>query len=157
MLISVDAAAWKQTKWYEYVVRFLLGGLITATTGVIAKEFGPSIGGLFLAFPAIFPASATLIEKHERQRKAQKGLSGTCRARKVAGVSAAGGAMGCIGLITFAIYVACLLPQHQPVGVIAGATGAWAFVAVLTWVLWKRNLFRRKRPVESIVEVHTSK
>jgi hypothetical protein len=32
--------------------------------GLIAARFGPVVGGLFLAFPAIFPASATLIEKH---------------------------------------------------------------------------------------------
>jgi hypothetical protein len=30
---------------------------------------GPRVGGLFLAFPAIFPASATLVEKHEKQKK----------------------------------------------------------------------------------------
>ena len=38
---------------------FFFGGLITAVAGVIAQRFGPIIGGLFLAFPAIFPASAT--------------------------------------------------------------------------------------------------
>jgi hypothetical protein len=30
--------------------------------GLLAKKFGSTVGGLFLAFPAIFPASATLIE-----------------------------------------------------------------------------------------------
>jgi hypothetical protein len=39
-------------------------------------EWGPAVVGLFLAFPAIFPASATLIEKHERQRKQRQGLTG---------------------------------------------------------------------------------
>ena len=47
-----------------------------------AEKFGPGIGGLFLAFPAIFPASATLIEKHEEQRKQVRGLQGTRRARE---------------------------------------------------------------------------
>ena len=49
---------------------------MTVLAGVIAKKFGPVVGGLFLAFPAIFPASATLIEKHERERKERKGLKG---------------------------------------------------------------------------------
>ena len=49
--------------------KVLYWGLITAVAGIIAKQFGPGIGGLFLAFPAIFPASATLIEKHEKQKK----------------------------------------------------------------------------------------
>jgi hypothetical protein len=63
MQIKVDPSVIGQTTWYEYAVRFLFGGFITAVAGIIAKEFGPGIGGLFLAFPAIFLASATLIEK----------------------------------------------------------------------------------------------
>ncbi len=145
MLVTADISAWKQTKWYEYTIRFLLGGMITATAGVIANKFGPVIGGLFLAFPAIFPASATLIEKHERERKAKKGLSGTSRAREAAAASAAGAAMGCIGLLAFACYISWLLPSHRPVSVVAGATGSWAILSGLMWLLWKRNLFSRLR------------
>src|SRR5712671_5535227 len=66
--------------------------------GIIANKFGPSIGGLFLAFPAIFPASATLIEKYEKQKKEKEGLRGTQRGRQAASVDAAGAAMGSIGL-----------------------------------------------------------
>jgi len=61
---------------------------------MIAKKFGPEVGGLFLAFPAIFPATATLLEKHEKQKKQRKGLNGTKRGRLAAGVDAAGAAMG---------------------------------------------------------------
>ena len=49
---------------------------MTVAAGLIAARFGPVIGGLFLAFPAIFPASATLIEKHVRERKEKAGLPG---------------------------------------------------------------------------------
>jgi hypothetical protein len=49
---------------------------MTAVAGVIAKYYGPVIGGLFLSCPAIFPASATLIEKHAQQKKACVGLKG---------------------------------------------------------------------------------
>jgi hypothetical protein len=62
MRIKADLSALAQTKWHDYAVRFLFGGFITALAGIIAKKFGPGIGGLFLAFPAILPASATLIE-----------------------------------------------------------------------------------------------
>ena len=40
--------------------------------GLVANVWGPAWGGLFLAFPAIFCASATLIEKHEREEKEKK-------------------------------------------------------------------------------------
>jgi hypothetical protein len=85
---------------HEYAVRFLVGGLITAAAGIIAKKFGPTVGGLFLAFPAIFPAGATLIEKHEKQRKENEGLQGTERGREAARV--AGSAIGSLGLFAFA-------------------------------------------------------
>jgi Protein of unknown function (DUF3147) len=52
-------------------VRFLFGGICTVGAGLIARRYGPGIGGLFLAFPAIFPASATLIQTHEKEKKAQ--------------------------------------------------------------------------------------
>jgi hypothetical protein len=68
------------------ITRFGLffGGLITAIAGVIAKQFGPAVAGLFLAFPAMFPASATLIEKHEKQKKEKKGLHGAQHGREAA-------------------------------------------------------------------------
>jgi hypothetical protein len=59
--------------------------------GMIAKAFGPVVGGLFLAFPAIFRASATLIEKPERQQKDR------WRAAESVSVDATGSAIGSIG------------------------------------------------------------
>ena len=68
MKIHANFAALKRTRWYELVLRFFFGALVTVIIGIIAKNFGPTIGGLFLAFPAIFPATATLIEKHEKEK-----------------------------------------------------------------------------------------
>ena len=87
MRIEIDPSARKKNRWYEFAVRFLFGGLITAATGLIAKKFGRRGGGLFLAFPTIFPASATLIEKHEKQNKEragprQKSSGRGCRRRR---------------------------------------------------------------------------
>ena len=47
----------------------MFGGTVTALAGIVAKRVGPETGGLFLVFPSIFPAAATLIEKHEKQNK----------------------------------------------------------------------------------------
>ena len=138
MQIKVDPSVIGQTRWCEYVVRFLFGGLITVVAGIIAKKYGPGIGGLFLAFPAIFPASATLIEKHEKQKKEEKGLQGTRRGREAASVDAAGSVMGSIGLSVFALLVWQFLP-HQSIGtVLTGATVAWLTVSVLIWYVRKR-------------------
>ncbi len=112
---------------------------MTAIAGVIAKWYGPVIGGLFLACPAIFPASATLIEKHEEQRKERAGLSGKIRGRKAASVDAAGSAIGSIGLVAFAAVTWKLLPDDSVWLVLLGATLAWLSISVLFWHLRKRD------------------
>jgi nicotinamidase-related amidase len=70
------------------MIRFALGGAMTVIAGLIASRYGPVVGGLFLAFPAIFPASATLIEKHQRERKKKAGLSGARRGKEAAALDA---------------------------------------------------------------------
>ena len=138
MQVKIDASALKQTRWYEFGVRFLFGGLITAGAGIIAKEFGPSIGGLFLAFPAIFPAGATLIEKHGKQKKERGGLHGSARGRKAAAVDAAGASIGSIGLFIFALIVRRYLVSHGPWLVLTAGTVIWLGVSLLVWQLRKR-------------------
>jgi hypothetical protein len=142
-MISISTSGVKRAKWWEYVLRFALGGLVTAGAGIIAKKCGPSFGGLFLAFPAILAGSSTLVEKHERERKEQKGLSGKVRGRRAAGADTAGASMGSIGLIAFAVFVWKVLPDYRAWVVIVAATVLWALVCAILWYLWKRNLFRR--------------
>jgi hypothetical protein len=74
MKVLVDLASLRQVKWCEHLTRFLIGGIISVLAALIAKAFGPVVGGLFLAFQAIFPAGATFLDKHEREKK-QKPVS----------------------------------------------------------------------------------
>lgn len=138
MQINVNPSALTQTHWHDYAIRFFFGGLITVVAGVIAKEFGPVIGGLLLAFPAILPASATLVEKVEKKKKEKHGLHGTQRGRAAASIDAAGSAMGSIGLLVFALLVWCFLPRHSAWLVLTAATLAWLIVSVLAWWIRKR-------------------
>ena len=105
MIVEFKPSALRQTHWYEYLVRFVLGGVMTVATGVIAARFGPVIGGLFLAFPAIFPASATLIEKHVRERKEKADLPGARRGKEAAALDAAGAVLGSFGLVAFGLVI----------------------------------------------------
>jgi hypothetical protein len=82
MRVCFDFSALRRTRWYEYAARFLFGGAVTVGAGLVTKYFGPGLGGLFLAFPAIFPATATLVEKHEREKKEQAGIHKTVRGRQ---------------------------------------------------------------------------
>jgi MFS family permease len=133
MSIQVNLRSLKTTKPHEYAIRFIFGGLITAATGVIAKLYGPVVAGLFLAFPAIFPATATLIAKHEKERKRKAGYDGTRRGRAAAAADAAGTSLSAIALIAFALIVWRLLPRYGPWLILPLAAAAWASVAVLLW------------------------
>jgi uncharacterized membrane protein (GlpM family) len=132
MKVQFSLSAFSETRWYEYAVRFLFGGLVTAIAGMIAKALGPVIGGLFLAFPAIFSASATLIEKHERQKKDRR------RAAESVSLDATGSAIGSIGLGAFAWVVWRALPNHPASLVLTGATLVWLAVSILLWELHSR-------------------
>ena len=115
--------------------------------GFIAKEYGPVLGGLFLAFPAIFPATSTLIEANERQQKIDRGKSGRMRGRLVAALGARGGIWGSAGLMCFAAFVWTLLPQWNAARNLLAALAVWIAASVIFWRLsqWIRLTHRRKQ------------
>jgi hypothetical protein len=139
MPVKVSPSSLTETRWYEYVVRFVLGGAATVLTGVIAKHFGTSVGGVFLALPAIFCASATLIESHERRTKEKAGLSGDRRGQQAAALDAAGAGLGSIGLMAFAA-VFFLIVSKSVMAAFIAALCAWASVSVAAW--WMRRRIR---------------
>jgi len=153
MRVRFDTAALRQTKWHQYAIRFVFGGLITAAAGIIAKQYGPVIGGLFLAFPAIFPAGATLIEKHEKVKKQKAGMSGTVRGRQAASVDAAGAAMGSVGLLVFALLVWEFVSRHRSWMVLLIATAAWLVVSVLIWQI-RKHASSMRRKVHTVFKVN---
>jgi hypothetical protein len=142
MRVSADLSALRGTQWHQYVLRFFLGGLVTAVTGLLGQHFGPVFGGLFLAFPAIFPAGATLIAKRERQKKARQGLHGDVRGRRAAALDAAGATLGAVGLICFALVVWKELVGHPAPLVLCAAMLAWAVISLTLWWLRKKHPWR---------------
>jgi hypothetical protein len=133
MRVSIHLSALRKTKLYEYIVRFVFGGAVTVLAGLVAKKYGPVLGGLFLAFPAIFPASATLVEKHEREKKKKAGIAKTIRGRQAAALDAYGAALGAVGLFLFAVVVWLFLREYNVSLVLFAATAMWTLVSVLLW------------------------
>jgi hypothetical protein len=143
MLVKLSTSALKDSRWYEYAVRFALGGAAAMVTGAIGNGFGPEIGGLFLALPAIFCASATLIEKHEIRHKREAGLDGTRRGQEAAALDAAGAAMGSFGMLAFAAAFAVLVEQNALLA-FPGAIAAWSGVSLCAWLLRRKiRMIRR--------------
>ena len=115
--VKIDGLA--KVAWWEWVLRFVFGGLVTVGTGIIAHGYGAAIGGLFVAFPAILPASLTLVTSHEGRKQAQQ--------------AARGARVGALALIAFAAVTAALVPHHGLLLTLTAATLAWLVGAVGLW------------------------
>ena len=98
----------------DLAIRFGFGALVAVLATLIGRRLGPLVGGVFLAFPAILPASLTLIEKRQSEEKA--------------GADAAGGILGAAGMLAFALTL-LLLVRPMGLSALAVALGAWVAVA----------------------------
>jgi hypothetical protein len=150
MTIRLKPSALRETSPREYAIRFALGGAATVVAGLIAAGFGPVVGGLFLAFPAIFPASATLIERHVRERREKEGtgFDGSLRGRKAAARDAVGAMLGSFGLAAFAAVVWLTIGRYRALALLP-STAAWIAVAFAAWRFRKR-FWRRSAREKSI-------
>jgi hypothetical protein len=140
MVVKFELSALRRTRWYEVVLRILFGGLATVATGMIAKSYGPVVGGLFLAFPAIFPATATLVEKHLKEKKRKAHIDGVSRARRAVALEARGAMMGSVGLAAFGLLLWQLLIGRPAWVVLLAASLTWLATSILMWEL--RRLIR---------------
>lgn len=130
--IRISLSSLREGRWYEYLARFVLGGTATVFTGLVSSRYGASIGGLFLALPAIFCASATLIEKHEIRRKKAAGLEGKRRGQEAAALDAAGASLGAFGMLAFAALF-WMMVERSVTGAFISASLAWLIVAFAAW------------------------
>jgi hypothetical protein len=151
MVVKLRLSALRESHWSGHLVRFVLGGLVTVFAGLVSKWAGPVVGGLFLAFPAIFPASATLVEKHERRKKREAGIAFTLRGRLSAALDARGAAIGSLALLGFAVVAWRLLPVWTPWSALSAAFLTWLTIAVGGWWLRRRARCIRRRPDEPVL------
>jgi len=135
--VRFSPSSLKESRWYEYLIRFVLGGAATVFTSLISSRYGPSVGGLFLALPAIFCASATLIEKHEIRGKRKAGLSGERRGQMAAAVDSAGAALGATGMLVFAA-IFWLTVERSIAGAFTAASCAWLVVSIAAWYVRRK-------------------
>jgi hypothetical protein len=114
----------------EIAIRFAFGAGIALVAALVGAVFGPRAGGLFLAFPAVLPATLTLIERKEGTTKAW--------------ADASGGTLGAVGLAAFAL-TAGLLLRWNPLAALLIALLAWAVVSGGLYFLFRETgLFLRQ-------------
>jgi uncharacterized membrane protein (GlpM family) len=123
MMPTLSLSGLGRAKPWAYAVRFVFGGVVTVCAGLAAKAWGPLIGGLFLAFPAILPASLTLVNQHDGRSEAID--------------DARGGRLGSTGLAVFALLVWRRAREWPETLVLAAALAVWLLVDSILW--WWRN------------------
>jgi hypothetical protein len=138
MLIGINVAKLREGKPREYLTRFLFGGTVTVLATLIARHYGPIVGGLFLAFPGIFAPGLSMTETHAIERKVHGGANGVLFARAEASLEAAGASAGALGLAAFGLTLWIGLPTHSLSLILPLATAVWLLVSVLCWWLRKR-------------------
>jgi hypothetical protein len=136
MRLRLEFSSLRETKAMEYARRFVFGGLVTVAASLVAKKWGPVIGGLFLAFPGIFPPGVNLVETHKIEHEASEGKHGVMTGRKHASAEAAGASEGALGLAVFAIVVWKMSPSHPLAETLLAACLGWVGTAWLAW--WVR-------------------
>jgi uncharacterized membrane protein (GlpM family) len=121
--IRVRTAELGQTSLRDWLVRFAFGAGVSALAGAISALVGPTLGGVFLAFPAISLASLTLVAKEDGVRQARN--------------DARGAGLGTLGLLAFALVIAVTVTRWPLWAAFAAATIAWGLVALGAYLLAK--------------------
>jgi hypothetical protein len=115
----------------DLMIRFAFGFVVSVIAGVVTLAVGDRAGGLFLAFPAILPASLTLIAEKEGDSQAE--------------VDAGGALLGAFALVAFAVVSWQALGRVPLVPAELAAAAAWLAVSVGAYFAIRRAMRRRSR------------
>ena len=119
-LFGVDLGEVRNVKPADLVLRFVFGAAISVIAGASGAAFGATVGGLLLAFPAILPATLTLIERRDGN---------------AAAIHDVGGAIfGGVGLVGFGLVATIALGLIPAWGALMAALGGWVIVGVSLYV-----------------------
>lgn len=108
---EIDLRRLRGVKSSEMLVRFALGATVSVVAGIISTLVGARFGGVFLAFPAILPASLTFVQSKEGTSEADH--------------DAVGAILGGLALLVFAAVGESMFDRHNPALVLAAALAAW--------------------------------
>jgi uncharacterized membrane protein (GlpM family) len=105
----------------EMLRRAAFGAGVSVVAAIVGAVFGSRVGGLFLACPAILPATLTLIEKKDGKREAEEDEHGSIA--------------GAIGLVAFAAAGVLLIDPFGVAVAMVGATIAWGAASIAAYAV----------------------
>lgn len=98
--------------------------VVIKAAAIVTILLGSRLGGVLLAFPAILPATLTLIEEEESEEAAKD--------------DDAGAVLGAISLVSFAATMWLLLPAAAPAAALTAGAAVWLVTAVGLYVVVQR-------------------
>ncbi len=122
--IRVDLSRLRDVKPLHLAIRFGFGAGISTLAALVSIWFGARVGGALLAFPAILPATITLIAEQQSQQDADE--------------TAIGALVGAPALPAFAVVVAVLTTVIGTALALGVAAAAWCAVAAGLFVMSQR-------------------
>jgi hypothetical protein len=90
--------------------------------GVVGLTLGERVGGMLLAFPAILPATLTLIAKEQGEQRSFHDLQGTVA--------------GAFGLVAFGVIAAITIGRLNVLVALGLSLLAWCAVAGSLYLVW---------------------
>ncbi len=134
-LFGVSLASVRKVPFRDIALRFAFGAAISAIAGIVSIVFGSRVGGVFLAFPAILPATLTLIEKEDSTKDAEG--------------DDVGAILGAAALILFAVIGWRFFPRLGGAVTLVIATVAWLAAAIALYLClrlpWRRWSGKKQR------------
>ena len=125
----IDLGKLRGIRWPEVALRFAMGALISGAAAALAHYLGDRIGGMFLAFPAILPASLTLANEKDGKR--------------AAAAEDAGAVFGVLALFPFAAVVFAW-SITAPAYAVPAALIVWGVTAFGLYEVWRRTTKPRR-------------
>jgi hypothetical protein len=113
----------------DLAIRFTFGAAISAGAAMIAILANPRFAGVFLAFPAILPATLTLIERKASEEEAIEAGDGAI--------------LGAAALILFGGLVWWLVPRIGAPSALVVATAGWLLGAVTLYLILRLADYHR--------------
>jgi len=112
---AADVGSLRKIRAREYALRFGFGAAVSVVAGVVGLLAGSRLGGLFLAFPAILPATLTLLEKKDGVAQAVSDVRGA--------------AIGAVSMLGFALIAVALFPRVHGAAILV-ALGVWIIASL---------------------------
>ncbi len=122
---EVDLSKLRKVRRSEYAIRFAFGAFISAVAAILGSITGYKLAGLFLGFPAILPATLTLLERNDGAAQVASDVRGAV--------------FGAIAMVGFAIVAATVLP-HSPGLALPAALATWVVAGVGIYVAMRLTL-----------------